>query len=54
MYTFVSRPRGGAVMRLGEFPGQDEWAAGAAPSEMAKQISLFAIWQKKACPEVAG
>ncbi len=54
MYTFVSRPRGGAVMRLRGFPGQDELAAGAAPSEMAKQISLFAIWQKKACPEESG
>lgn len=48
MYTFVSSLRGGGVMRLRGFPGKDEWAAGAAPSEMAKQINLFAIGQKKA------
>ena len=51
MYTFVSSLRGGAVMRLRGFP-REKLAAGAAPSEMAKQISLFAIWQKKACPAI--
>ena len=44
----------GSCYEAAGFFGQGEWAAGAAPSEMAKQISLFAIWQKKACPEDSG